>query len=288
SPLRQSGSRRSRPTGSITAPDRMWAPTSEPFSTTTPLMSGASCLRRIAAASPAGPAPTTTTSKSMPSRAGSSSAINDLLRGALPPRAHAHFPRLTKAGNRRELRPSTIVMTPDRTRAARELLAFYMEAGVDAVIGEEPVNRLAEHEHPQPVAPVSPVVEPVERPVLRVRESEPAARTLPGVLNRNSREAEAGRSVAGAAPPSPDVAIMAAREAARTAESLDQLRAILERFEGCALRTTATQLVFADGNPQARLMFVGEAPGREEDLAGRPFVGRSGQLLDRMLAAIGF
>jgi DNA polymerase len=80
---------------------------------------------------------------------------------------------------------------------------------------------------------------------------------------------------------------MAAREAARGAASLDELRSILERFEGCALRTTATRLVFADGNPQARVMFVGEAPGRDEDLEGLPFVGRSGKLLDRMMAAIG-
>ena len=70
---------------------------------------------------------------------------------------------------------------------------------------------------------------------------------------------------------------MAAREAARSAAYLDELRAMLERFEGCALRTTATQLVFADGNPQARVMFVGEAPGRDEDIEGLPFVGRSGQ-----------
>jgi DNA polymerase len=80
---------------------------------------------------------------------------------------------------------------------------------------------------------------------------------------------------------------MAAREAARTAASLDELRDILGRFEGCALKTMAKQLVFADGNPQARLMFVGEAPGRDEDIEGLPFVGRSGKLLDRMLAAIG-
>jgi len=80
---------------------------------------------------------------------------------------------------------------------------------------------------------------------------------------------------------------MAARAAARSVASLDELRAILDRFEGCALRATATQLVFADGNPQARLMFVGEAPGRDEDIEGLPFVGRSGKLLDRMLAAIG-
>jgi DNA polymerase len=61
----------------------------------------------------------------------------------------------------------------------------------------------------------------------------------------------------------------------------------MDRFDGCGLRLTAKQLVFADGNPQARLMIVGEAPGREEDIAGRPFVGPSGQLLDRILAAIG-
>jgi DNA polymerase len=80
---------------------------------------------------------------------------------------------------------------------------------------------------------------------------------------------------------------MAAREAAATAATLDDLRAILAQFEGCALRNTAKQLVFADGNPAGRVMFVGEAPGRDEDIQGLPFVGRSGKLLDRMLAAIG-
>jgi len=92
---------------------------------------------------------------------------------------------------------------------------------------------------------------------------------------------------AGAAPAAPDIAVMAAREAARSAASLIELREILSKFEGCALRNTAKQLVFADGNPQARVMFVGEAPGREEDLEGLPFVGRSGKLLDLMIAAIG-
>ena len=80
---------------------------------------------------------------------------------------------------------------------------------------------------------------------------------------------------------------MAAREAARSAASLEELRAILDRFEGCALKATATQLVFADGNPNARVMFVGEGPGYEEDKKGLPFVGRSGKLLDLMLGAIG-
>ena len=85
----------------------------------------------------------------------------------------------------------------------------------------------------------------------------------------------------------PADAVMAARELARNAASLEELRGLLDAFEGCGLRKTAKQLVFAAGNPQARVMFVGEAPGREEDLEGLPFVGRSGQLLDRMLAPIG-
>jgi DNA polymerase len=92
--------------------------------------------------------------------------------------------------------------------------------------------------------------------------------------------------VAAAAVPS-EASVMAAREAASSAKTLDDLTASLAAFEGCNLRNTATNLVFADGNLEARIMFVGEAPGRDEDLQGLPFVGRSGQLLDRMLAAIG-
>lgn len=72
-----------------------------------------------------------------------------------------------------------------------------------------------------------------------------------------------------------------------TATSIEELRAELERFEGCALKHTAMNLVFADGNPKAEIMLVGEAPGEDEDRQGRPFVGVSGQLLDRMLAGIG-
>ena len=105
-------------------------------------------------------------------------------------------------------------------------------------------------------------------------------------IRARSRAGAASRRRCGV-PPSPDAAVMAAREAARNAATLEELRAILDRFEGCALRNTATQLVFADGNPKARVMFVGEAPGRDEDIEGLPFVGRSGKLLDLMLAAIG-
>jgi DNA polymerase len=78
-----------------------------------------------------------------------------------------------------------------------------------------------------------------------------------------------------------------ARAIADAAQSLADLRAALEAFDGCALKQTARQLVFSDGVEGAPIMLVGEAPGREEDAAGKPFVGRSGQLLDRMLATIG-
>ena len=173
-------------------------------------------------------------------------------------------------------------MPPDRTTAARDLLAFYLEAGVDAVVGEEPVNRLTGEAVPAgPAASPAPETDP---PAIAV---PPPLPTLPPKAGRSGGFAGIERPTPAAAPPSPEAAVMAAREAARSAASIADLRAILSRFEGCALRTTATQLVFADGNPEARLMFVGEAPGREEDLEGLPFVGPSGKLLDRMLAAIG-
>jgi uracil-DNA glycosylase len=155
---------------------------------------------------------------------------------------------------------------------ARELLAFYQEAGVDALLEEAPSNRFAGDE-----APPVPQAEAI-RPTAGGRSGAPARPLL-------AREREAAGRLA--FPPSPEAAVMAAREAAKSAATLEELRAMLERFEGCALRTTATQLVFADGNPQARVMFVGEAPGRDEDIEGLPFVGRSGKLLDLMMAAIG-
>jgi DNA polymerase len=161
-------------------------------------------------------------------------------------------------------------MTPERTKAARELLAFYAEAGVDALVGETPVDRFAAEEPAVARAPAS------DAPSRAVTANRPPPRPSP-----------ASGGSAPVLPPSPEAAVMAAREAAKSAASLEALRAILDGFEGCALKGTAKQLVFADGNPEARLMFVGEAPGREEDIEGLPFVGRSGQLLDRMLAAIG-
>ena len=162
----------------------------------------------------------------------------------------------------------------DRKEAARALLDFYREAGVDVLLGETPTDRFAsEQASAAPIARAE-----VARPKA---EASTAARSVP------VREREPPGRTTAAVPASPDAAVMAARAAAKSAASLEELRALLDRFEGCALRTTATQLVFADGNPQARVMFVGEAPGRDEDIEGLPFVGRSGKLLDRMMAAIG-
>src|SRR5450631_3248820 len=153
-------------------------------------------------------------------------------------------------------------MIPDPAPTIRQLLAFYLEAGVDCALGDEPINRLVD----PGMLPAAPAVVPPQ-PAKLVNAPLPAVRGEPV--------------------PAPDAAIASARDAARTAPTLAALRALLETFDGCALKHTATQLVFADGNPQARIMFVGEAPGRDEDIEGLPFVGRSGKLLDLMMAAIG-
>jgi uracil-DNA glycosylase family 4 len=165
-------------------------------------------------------------------------------------------------------------MTPDRSKTARELLAFYVEAGVDAAIGEDTKDRLSEPELFQV---------PAARPA-RAPATDDAKPARPADVRGNAPPL--ARSVA-APPTAPDAAVMAARDAARSAASLDELRAILDRFDGCGLKGSASRLVFADGTPGSRLMLVGEAPGAEEDKQGLPFVGRSGQLLDRMLKAIG-
>ena len=88
-------------------------------------------------------------------------------------------------------------------------------------------------------------------------------------------------------PPSSDAAVKTAVDLAAGAQTLDDLRAALEQFDGCALKKTATNLVFVDGNPDAEVLFIGEGPGAEEDRQGLPFVGPSGRLLDKMLASIG-
>ena len=121
--------------------------------------------------------------------------------------------------------------------------------------------------------------------MLRPRPRAPPAR--PRESHRRCPDRRLRPIVGGAAALSAELAVRSAREAAAEAQDLDALRAVLEAFEGCSLRNTATRLAFSDGDPAGRVMAVGEAPGAEEDRQGRPFSGRSGQLLDRMLGAIG-
>jgi uracil-DNA glycosylase len=173
------------------------------------------------------------------------------------------------------------------TENARALLAFYRDAGVDALLGEAPIDRFADDLPPA-------------APLEGTRSAGNAARSdtdhptdaqgavPPDRVQRSDASVAADAGIrGGATPASPEAAVISARAAAKTAESLEALRGLLETFEGCMLRSTATQLVFADGNPKGRVMFVGEAPGRDEDIAGVPFVGRSGKLLDLMMQAIG-
>jgi len=147
-----------------------------------------------------------------------------------------------------------------------DLLEWYREMGVDEAIAERPFDMTA-------AAPDKP------NPVATPAASAPNDRTRPGGRQRSRPAAAllAGTEAAGAD----------ARNLALAAPDLAALKAALEAFEGCALKHTATNLVFSDGNPDADIMVVGEAPGAEEDRQGLPFVGASGRLLDRMLACIG-
>lgn len=139
-------------------------------------------------------------------------------------------------------------------------LRFLVELGADEAIGEAPLDRYS--------AVAAPPVPERKAPPMRVVPAPPAAPAL-------------------AAPVPAAQAVVSARAAAEAARDLDELRAALAAFEGCALKATATNLVFADGVPGAPVMIVGEAPGADEDRQGKPFVGVSGQLLDRMLGFIG-
>lgn len=141
----------------------------------------------------------------------------------------------------------------------RAVLEWYREAGVDLAVDETPADvfALSAVRHPQAAQIPS-------------RPEKPAAAPVP------ARDA-----------PRPEADAEEAGKLAAQAKNLDELQEMLRAYDGCALKLRATQLVFADGNPAADVMLIGEAPGRDEDLQGKPFVGRSGQLLDKMLAAIG-
>ncbi|AWM86289.1 uracil-DNA glycosylase [Microvirga sp. 17 mud 1-3] len=159
-------------------------------------------------------------------------------------------------------------MPPDR-EALQALLDFHVEAGVDLALDETPHNRFAE---PAP----APDRQPEPRSPSQRQAASPAA--PPATPARPLPKAAAG---------TPDDAAHLARELAAHAKSLEELEGLLAEFEGCALKFSAKNLAFADGNPEGRVMLVGEAPGADEDRIGKPFMGRSGQLLDRMLATIG-
>ena len=154
----------------------------------------------------------------------------------------------------------------------RDLLAFYAEAGVDDALVEDPVDRFAADE-----ARSAPSRQP-DPPKGTVSEPAPAGTKAAGRFRQSEKHSVA-------VPDEGQIAL--ARQRAATAATLDELRQQMAEFDGCNLKFTAKNLVFADGNPKPSVMLVGEAPGRDEDLEGLPFVGRSGQLLDRILAAIG-
>lgn len=134
---------------------------------------------------------------------------------------------------------------------AQALLEWQVALGVTDAIGDGPVNR---YDLEARVAPKAKAASPVAAPFIAAAQTDPVAQAM---------------------------------QLAQMAQTLDDLRAAMTEFDLCELKKGARNLVFADGRVDARVMIVGEAPGREEDLQGRPFVGEAGQLLDRMLAAIG-
>lgn len=157
--------------------------------------------------------------------------------------------------------------TPTDLSSLRAALQWQAEAGIDECIGEAPVDRFA-----RSASVAAAVATPAAPPARQAPPPRPAAAAVaPGPGSGGASER----------------AVLNATHAAAACHTLDELRAAVAAFEDCGLKKTATNLVFADGNPEARLMFVGEAPGADEDRQGLPFVGVSGQLLDRMLASIG-
>ncbi len=169
-----------------------------------------------------------------------------------------------------------------------DILAFYAEAGVDCALDEEPHDRLGQVLPALAAsAPLVPSAEGQLRPAAAAATSERGPLS-PRMLHRPPAAAPEGpRPASQAAAMTPDEAAASARALAGEAATLDALRDALAAFQGCALHATAKNLCFADGNPAARIMLIGEAPGADEDRQGLPFVGVSGQLLDKMLGAIG-
>jgi uracil-DNA glycosylase len=175
------------------------------------------------------------------------------------------------------------IPTEAEAAALSSLLQWYAAMGVDMAIDATPHDRFAEHAEASRPASAPTRLDSATTP--RQAEHAPPAR----LQERGLQERGLPRPpplAAEAATASVEQLAQSAREAAEAAGTLEELRERLLAFDGCGLKATATQLVFADGNPQAEIMFIGEAPGADEDRQGLPFVGRAGQLLNKMLAAI--
>ena len=160
--------------------------------------------------------------------------------------------------------------TPEGWQAALAALQWQLELGVTEVIGETPGNGYD-------LADRAPWLAPAAAPAKA--EARPAARPAEPYVPQISAEERAAQAA--------DAAVAEAQARAAAAGSLEALREAMAGYDHCELKKGARNLVFADGRPGARVLVLGEAPGREEDLEGRPFVGAAGQLLDRMFAAIG-
>lgn len=173
------------------------------------------------------------------------------------------------------------------------LLAWYRDVGVDEAVAERPVDWLTIGN----TAPGTAVRERLAGTIDEARSAPaapPPARPAPAATQPPPVEVKPPPSRPAVQPAArnfpatpPDASQTAARAAASAANSLDDLRAALSAFDGCGLKATAKNLCLYRGAARARIMLIGEAPGRDEDLEGKPFVGPAGQLLDRMLAAIG-
>jgi DNA polymerase len=177
--------------------------------------------------------------------------------------------------------------------ALAALLRWYVDMGVDCAVAETPIDRFAESARnaaqraaaaAEPDPPADEAPPPL--PALAKRAAPEATNKNAAPTPRSDRPAASANAAAPAAALSQETIVASARELAEGAQNLDELRERLRAFEGCALKNAATQLVFADGAPDARVMIIGEGPGADEDRIGKPFVGRAGQLLDKMLAAI--
>ncbi|MGE0628593.1 MAG: uracil-DNA glycosylase [Hyphomicrobiaceae bacterium] len=165
---------------------------------------------------------------------------------------------------------------------ARDLLAWYRAAGVDEAVEETAIDWTLRGE----TAPGGDML--LEPPVSEGKApAPPRATSNPAPQPRGIARSTPAPSQRQFASPAPDQSVAEARKAARAAPTLEALEQELRRFDGCALKATAKNLCFYRGAAKSRLMLIGEAPGRDEDIEGRPFVGRAGQLLDKMLAATG-